>query len=695
MKSQTLFFSGAYCAILRDLWQNHHHTSSSYPRSQCALHTALSKPAPGAFSLPLLSPAAPLLSRTSTARAFLKSQGEIPPLSHSPSMFNGLTLLSPATPAYLIAIGSTSFLDAASAALSIQLDSENDEEIGSESEQAHTESDQQEEGKENERGDASAHDTESQDSGAVAEPETVEESQDEDQEEGESIQDNIEEDFLDTHTKPNQPPSKVIEFQKHSNKTLHFQDRWYKMHPWLHYNENTRGILCFYCVKAYTVQKSTLSKRADPAFSSKGFTNWKNATLRFNRHEQCQRHLHAVTVCAQRGHEVNILLSSAEAKRQEEARHCLENIVASIVYLARQGLAIRGHNLKDGNLIQLLKFRGKSDACLSRWLSQCQDYTSPQVQNEVLQLLGNTIVREIANCINSLPVVQYSLIVDGTQDISGSEQESICLRFVDHDLVPHEVFVGLYQVPGTTGAEIAKAAIDVLQRLSIPLSSLRGQTYDGAANMSGKYAGVQAELKKVQPLGLFVHCGTHCLNLITESACQASPLIRDALQWVHELGTLSKQSGKFKLLFSTTAECAQGPNVSLRPLCPTRWTVRGKAITAVLTQYESVLSSLEQMPSSNLKANGLLERFQKGKTVLGLLLALEVVDDLECLNKSLQKRTETIAGMRAAVGCVRSNLAAKRNERKFKEIFDKATKDVKDLGLEDIQIPHQRKAPKR
>ncbi|CAB1414748.1 unnamed protein product [Pleuronectes platessa] len=38
-----------------------------------------------------------------------------------------------------------------------------------------------------------------------------------------------------------------------------------------------------------------------------------------------------------------------------------------------------------------------------------------------------------------------------------------------------------------------------------------------------------------------------------------------------------------------------------------------------------------------------IERFEKGKTVLGLCLALEVIEELECLNTSLQKRTETVA----------------------------------------------------
>lgn len=519
------------------------------------------------------------------------------------------------------------------------------------------------------------------------------ESEDEDQEGRDRNDDTA--DFVDSYTTPNQPNSKVIGPQKLSNRTLHYQDRWYRQYPWLHYNAQAKGILCFYCVKTYTIQKSALSKRAEPAFSLTGFSNWKNAVTRFRHHELSQSHQHAVTVLSQKGREVNALLCSAVAKQQQEAQHCLRKVVGSVMLLARQGLAIRGHDLKDGNLFQLLKFQAKDDARLSHWLSQCQDYTSPQIQNEILQLVSNSVVRDIAKSIRSLPVLQYSLIIDGTQDISGAEQESICLRFVDNDLVPQEVFFGLYQVPGTTGVEIARAAIDVLQRLNIPVSCLRGQTYDGAANMSGKYSGVQAELKKMQPLGLFVHCGAHCLNLITEAACQASPVVRDALQWVHELGTLSKQSGKFKSVFVAAVSNAQGSSVSLRPLCPTRWTVRGKAITTVLSQYESVLSSLEQMATSSAKANGLLERFQQGRTVLGLLLATLVIDDLECLNKSLQKRTETIAGMRAAIGCVRSSLAQKRKDEKFQEIFEEASQKVDALGLEEIKMPHQRRPPKR
>ena len=103
-------------------------------------------------------------------------------------------------------------------------------------------------------------------------------------------------------------------------------------------------------------------------------------------------------------------------------------IVGGVKYLARQGQAFRGADKESGNFSQLLKYKAKGDAELTTWLKGHLDFTSPQMQNEMLMLVGNTIIKEVVSEITSMPVVQFALIIDGTQDISGVEQESICLR---------------------------------------------------------------------------------------------------------------------------------------------------------------------------------------------------------------------------------------------------------------------------
>ena len=63
----------------------------------------------------------------------------------------------------------------------------------------------------------------------------------------------------------------------------------------------------------------------------------------------------------------------------------------------------------------------------------------------MLQDFNHDILRKSASDIEEDGV--FSVIVDGTQDINGTEQESIYVRHVDDDLNLHEDFVGLDEAP--------------------------------------------------------------------------------------------------------------------------------------------------------------------------------------------------------------------------------------------------------
>ncbi|CAH2276926.1 Hypothetical predicted protein, partial [Pelobates cultripes] len=86
---------------------------------------------------------------------------------------------------------------------------------------------------------------------------------------------------------------------------------------------------------------------------------------------------------------------------------------------------------------------------------------SPDIQNEILKLLSHTVLCLIRKQIGNNA---FAIIVDGTQDISGQEQESFCIRYVDEDLYPHEDFIGLYQVDETSGSAIPQIVKDALCR---------------------------------------------------------------------------------------------------------------------------------------------------------------------------------------------------------------------------------------
>ena len=57
-----------------------------------------------------------------------------------------------------------------------------------------------------------------------------------------------------------------------------------------------------------------------------------------------------------------------------------------VQYLARQGLAVRGHELIEGNLIQLLLLYSEDCSELKQWVKE-RHYSSSEIINEMLSVM--------------------------------------------------------------------------------------------------------------------------------------------------------------------------------------------------------------------------------------------------------------------------------------------------------------------
>ena len=66
-------------------------------------------------------------------------------------------------------------------------------------------------------------------------------------------------------------------------------------------------------------------------------------------------------------------------------------------------------------------------------------YTSHDIQNEILSIMAQTILRGIVKQIQSL--IYFSLMVDETTDVSKREQVVLVFRRVAEDLTVHEDFL--------------------------------------------------------------------------------------------------------------------------------------------------------------------------------------------------------------------------------------------------------------
>ena len=151
----------------------------------------------------------------------------------------------------------------------------------------------------------------------------------------------------DLPPKPIHPPLNFVfpkrEFGKKQVVKQSCQASWFSTWLWLHYQASNPDevVFCHVCVSALKTKKMDRS-RGDLAFTSKGFKNWKDATISFLNHEASASHkdaMQVVVVIPSTCQDVGEILSQEHAREKSENRQCLLRILSNIRFLARQGLA--------------------------------------------------------------------------------------------------------------------------------------------------------------------------------------------------------------------------------------------------------------------------------------------------------------------------------------------------------------------
>ena len=210
-------------------------------------------------------------------------------------------------------------------------------------------------------------------------------------------------------------------------------------------------------------------------------------------------------------------------------------------------------------------------------------------------MMGQDVLRKILVRIREAGY--FALLADETRDIANKEQLVVCCHWVDELYNIHEHHVGLVQISSCTADGIVHQLKDVFIRCMLSLTKCRGQSYDGAATTSGRFRGVSTQILHEEPRAKPVHCLARNLNLCLQDACKMFRPIRDALDLVKEAVHVINKSPKRSEIF-TSKQVKNHPFIgtqSLKPLCPTRWTVLTQAISAVLDKYGAVQATMEDV----------------------------------------------------------------------------------------------------
>jgi len=140
--------------------------------------------------------------------------------------------------------------------------------------------------------------------------------------------------------------------------------------------------------------------------------------------------------------------------------------------------------------------------------------TYEEFVNLMAENVKSTIVSEVKDA------KYFSFSVDSTPDVSNVDQLTFTLRYVLNDGHPVERILAFIPITSHNGRNLYQEITETFWKYDINIDNCVGQTSDNAANMSGKYNGVQALIKEVNRCAVYVPCIAHSLNL--SGVCAAS-----------------------------------------------------------------------------------------------------------------------------------------------------------------------------
>lgn len=425
------------------------------------------------------------------------------------------------------------------------------------------------------------------------------------------------------------------------------QHKWFEKWSFLHYDVESDSLFCHSCAHATYNKHLFVAPESSQVFVNTGYKNFHDPNKGIKKHINSKSHKDSVLKLAnlqQKPIDEHFKFISDE--QQAKARKYLRILFSCIKYLTQQGFPLRGHSDDDGPLYNLMKERIHRDhPDLMPLLKKRDNWLSHDIQNEIIQSFAHAIQRSLGNEIRKSEWV--GTVADGTTDMSGKEQLSVCVQYVNSDtLQPENVFMGLYNSPDSRGKTLAFLVKDVFIRNGISIrEKLCGFAFDGASNMSGAYNGAKAVIKEECPDALHIHCSNHALDLGLQEVARNNTEIANALLFVKESSNLIRESSKRRDLFLNVDE---GDSQMLLSICPTRWCVRAKAMDRVLANYQSLIGALKEISEdcgargeARAKAKGLHKQALNKDMYFYILAGHNIFCECEIVAKQLQSKEIT------------------------------------------------------
>ena len=232
-----------------------------------------------------------------------------------------------------------------------------------------------------------------------------------------------------------------------------------------------------------------------------------------------------------------------------------------------------------------------------------------------------------------------------------------------------ETFTGFYKTNSTEGEvlyELVKAAVS---KLELCLGNIIAECFDGAANMSGAHKGLATRMKEYSPLGIYVHCYGHRLNLALQDTMTEIQPLRNALGIIQSLYNFLEGSTKRHAFFKGVESEEEDIALTMRSQSVTRWSCRWVALKAVGEQVPKIMKALltlsrDRDPKTYNDSNSLLHSMCDFQFVFGLVVLRVILSNSDNLSRYLQGKKMDVVTAKKTVDAVIKTL---NNCRKYQE----------------------------
>ncbi|XP_022889258.1 zinc finger MYM-type protein 1-like [Olea europaea var. sylvestris] len=415
-----------------------------------------------------------------------------------------------------------------------------------------------------------------------------------------------------------------------------FRKEWFSEFHWLEYSIEKDAAYCLHC---YLFKPDRGSQGGGHIFTKTGFRDWKHKkTLKDHVGLFDSSHNQAFAKCT--------------------------NLMNQ-----KQRLSFRGHDeseesLNRRNLIEVLNWYAARCKEIKEVLFSNapgnDQMTSPTIQKDLINCCAVEMTRAI---INEIGDSLFSILVDETRDNSMKEQMAVVLRFVDKSGRVKERFLGISHVTDTC-AQSLKDAIDVMfSTHGLSISSLRGQDYDGASNMSGEFNGLIALILRENWHAMYVHCFAYQLQLAIVSVARRNCMVGDFLDVlaiiVNLVGASCKRVDALRTSYQAnileklnagelTGGSGQFQEMSLARSGDTRWGLHLLTVTRFINMFNAIIDILENISEdgvhSDKKSSTLrqMNNMQDFEFVFSLHFMFEILAITDDLSQALQKKDQDI-----------------------------------------------------